>query len=587
MRQHTINLFMWGYQPHYRILLERRAENVFEQLGVTVSPKVLLVGARAPNNDNPNPVCVEPEDGEWPLTLFTDLLDSVEIIVNKHPLQKMFYGDEQSTRDKPEAIRRDSVTTAVRESLLPYDNEHSLRSFCGTAYQVGDYYVVPVIQVPEIVFQMFPPLNETATNEPWSTQGHRSFIHACMEVLLAEATEELHRPDPGKSHMKNMSQAGEIVRIAATSFMQTPGQAINDMYTYTDLFERFNLISSLMYEGVHGIGRLMLVDPESNAFSYVVRFKTPVPFRESRWARKILQMAEKDLMLIADNNHIYGLGRLQTNHDPSEQDVFIVNFLDHFHWELRCGDQILLRSHFGEPKLPQEPISRDHFIVNYARLFPESSADNHSHIWRLFNTAIHQTHGSMIVVAEDAIAEAKRLTQQGTSIEPMLMTEELLSHVSRIDGTIILDPQSVCHAVGVILDGVATPDCTPSRGSRFNSGLRYVNAGGMRRLAIIVSDDNTVDIIPLLKPQINRDDVEMNITLLEKATLDDYHKPRNWLEDHRFYLSKKQCKKVNSALDQIENLPRGMGEIVIITTRFKPDPLLDDSYFITPYINPS
>jgi hypothetical protein len=160
------------------------------------------------------------------------------------------------------------------------------------------------------------------------------------------------------------------------------------------------------------------------------------------------------------------------------------------------------------------------------------------------------------------------------------MTPDLLRRVSGIDGTIILDPHGICHAVGVILDGVATVDCTPSRGSRFNSGLRYISPEGTRRLAIVVSDDHTVDLIPLLPPQIARTDMETNVSALEKATLDNYHKPRNWLENHRFYLNSKQCEIVNSALDRIEALPRDVGEIVIITTRFKPDSSMNDSYLL-------
>ena len=118
MRRHTIELFMWGYQPHYRALLEFRTKEVFEELGVEAAPKVLLVGALAPQKQDRNPVCIEPEDGEWTLTIFTDLLNSIEAIVQDHPLQNVYYGDEPSMRDKPENIRRDSVTSAVRQALF-------------------------------------------------------------------------------------------------------------------------------------------------------------------------------------------------------------------------------------------------------------------------------------------------------------------------------------------------------------------------------------------------------------------------------------------------------------------------------------
>jgi len=580
MRRHTIHLFMWGYQPHFRALLESRSKDVFAQIGAGLAPKVLLVGTRAPNNENPNPVCIEPEDGEWPLKLFSDLLDAIEDTVSNHDLQEIFYSDEQSMRDKPEVIRRDSVTTAIRKALLPYDDDNGVHSLCGRAYPVGGYYVVPVIQIQKSVFQQFPPLIETVSDDRWASQGYRSFIHACMGTLLSEATDELRGPDPGRSLFGNMRRADEIVRNAATSFMQTPGIAVQKRYTHADLFERFNLISSLMYEGAEGTGHLLLTDPENEAIDYVLRFKVPVPFREPRWARKILQMAANDIALVADPECIHGLGRLRAEHDPTKQDIFVIDFLDHYHWELRCGKQVLLRSRYGEPRLPKEVISRDLFINNIARIFPDSTSDNRNHLWGLFNAAVSQGHGNMIVIASDAEEEAKRLAQQGTGIHPTLMTEELLGRVSGIDGTIILDPQGFCHAIGVILDGLATPDCTPSRGSRYNSGLRYVDVGNARRLAIVVSDDHTVDIIPLLRPQIARTEIDAKISALERATLDNYHQPRNWLEKHRFYLNDNQCRRVNSALDRIEALPREVGEIVINTTRFKADPGMDESYLL-------
>lgn len=580
MGKHTIFLFMWGYQTHYRAMLEYRAKEVFKLLGVVVEPKVLLVGALDPQKKNLNPVCVEPEDGEWPLELFSGLPELIESNVKNHSLNNMFYGDEESMRRKPEVIRRGSVTSAVREKLTGYDVQHGVRSFCGSSYPVGDYYVVPVIQVPEFVFRKFPPLEEIETDDRWARRGYRSFIHACMGKLLEEATQDLQHPDPGSTVTSDMRQPSEIVRIAATSFMFTPAPVIAGGYDISGLFERFNLISSLMYEGVKGTGQLLLVNPNSNAIEYSLRLKTPVPFREPRWARKILQMATKEIALIADAQNIYGLGRLKADHDLSAQDVFTIEFLDHYHWELRFVNQVLLRSRYGEPTLPQEPVSRERFIDNYSRLFPDASEDDHNLLWELFNAAMQQGHGCMFVVAMDAAEEAQRLSQQGSCIEPVPMTAELFSRVSGIDGTVILDQHGVCHAVGVILDGPATSDCTPSRGSRFNSGVRYVDAGQTTRLAIVVSDDHTVDLFPLLRHRIKREDVELNISALEKATLDNYHKPRNWLDEHRFYLSDEQCQKVNLALDRIEALPKDVGRIVIITTRFKVNQLMDDGYFV-------
>jgi DNA integrity scanning protein DisA with diadenylate cyclase activity len=212
-------------------------------------------------------------------------------------------------------------------------------------------------------------------------------------------------------------------------------------------------------------------------------------------------------------------------------------------------------------------------------LFPESSSADHQKIWDLFTILAQQDHGSMIVVASDAVEEARRLAQQGSIVQPVSMTEELLRSVSKIDGTIILDPHSVCHAVGVILDGPANDECTPSRGSRYNSGIRYVQGSDKSRLAIVVSDDRTVDLIPLLRERIDSTQIERSIEALERATLDNYHQARNFLDDHRFYLNEEQCKRTNAALDRIENLPKEVGELVMLTSRFKPHPEMNDSYY--------
>jgi len=83
-----------------------------------------------------------------------------------------------------------------------------------------------------------------------------------------------------------------------------------------------------------------------------------------------------------------------------------------------------------------------------------------------------------------------------------------------------------------------------------------------------------------LRPQIVRTEIDTKISALERATLDNYHQPRNWLEKHRFYLNNDQCRRVNSALDRIEALPKEVGEIVINTIHFEADPDMDESYLL-------
>jgi hypothetical protein len=580
MRQHLIKLFMWGYQPHFRLNLELKAKDVLKHLGIDIEPKVLLVGVLSADSKNVNPVCIEPEDGEWPLSLFDGLHIKIDELVKNHEWQNMFFGDELSRLEKPENMFRDSVRKAIRDSLKQYDVEHSTDSFCGSAIRVEDYYVVPVIQVPKLIFQKFPPLKrpDVPERDKWRWSGPLSFLHGCIGALLSTAADVLKGPEPGRDFFGGMKRTEEIVYEGATNFMYAPGHAVND-YHHGELFARLNSLSSLMYEGTKGSGNLILVHPDNPSINYLLRFEVAISLRHPRWARKILQMATNDIALIADGEKIYGMGRLNDGYDFTKQDAFLVDFIDHYHWEIKCGNQVLLRSRYGEPKLPQELMSEQDFKSNYSRLFKTASETDCELLWSLFLAACELPYGCMIVVAEDAYDEVQRLKQQGTSIIPTLMSIELLSRVSGIDGTIILDQQGMCYAVGVILDGPAVAECTPSRGSRYNSAVRYVADASKCRMAIVVSDDHTVDIFPILHPLINRTELESNILNLEIATLDNYHKPRNWLDEHRFYLNSMQCERVNAALSRIEAMPKDVGEIHLVIGTFMPNQNLDDSYF--------
>jgi hypothetical protein len=130
MSQHLIKLFMWGYQPHYRFSVEYSLKLTLQALGAEdAGGKCLLVGAKIPGANVTHDVCVEPEDGQWPVALFANLLSAIDEQIKNHPLNNIFYGDEPSMRDKPENIRRDSVRKAIQDALRPYDAQASVRSF--------------------------------------------------------------------------------------------------------------------------------------------------------------------------------------------------------------------------------------------------------------------------------------------------------------------------------------------------------------------------------------------------------------------------------------------------------------------------
>jgi hypothetical protein len=575
-----IKLFMWGYQPHFAHSLGRQAEKVFAELGIDLGPDVLLVGLLKPPLKDKHPVCIEPEEKKWPLEIFSNLPKRFREIEVTHPLQNVFYGDAPSMADKPENMRRSSASMAVREALVSFDESNQVRSFCGSARPVGDYYVVPVLQIPNAVFQKFPPLSLPDTGRDYTPKGEHSLIHSAITVLLDEASEDLLLPDPGRSLSFDTRAASDIAREAAERFLRIPDFLTGTFgYSATDLFQRLNILSSLFYEGREGLGSLILAKPDSTFLEYAVRFRTPVPLNQPRWARKILQMASERFALICSDGKIHGLGNVAAAHPSDHLDAFTVNFLDHYQWELRLGPQVLLYSRFREPKLPQEPIERGQFVSNYLRLFKTATATHADNVWSLFQACMSLQHGTMLVVSEDAETEADRLKDQGTPIESVQMTSDLLHRVSGIDGSILLDPAGRCFAIGVILDGIATEECVPARGSRYNSALRYVGGAPVPRMAIVVSEDKTVDLVPFLRPPISRQELDARIQSFEKASTEDYHADQNWLDDRRFYIREPEAIRINAVLDRLNKVPRDMGEIRYLVAPFEPSSEADDSYY--------
>lgn len=579
--RNTISLFMWGYQQHFRKRIQRLARSVLYELGVEEEALVLLVGVRRPDSSDRNPVCVEPEDGKWLLSYFEAISDSVEEIYSKHPLQRMHYGDEQSNLEKPERMRKSSVVAAVKEALAPFDKEYGVQSFLGAAQLVGEFYVVPAIQISQTLFDKFPPLISNRREDESSSASMRGLIQSALEKVLEEAGKELQHSTPGRGLVDAMRRPEEIVRIAAEDFMRFIAVALADRYEYSELFSGINLISSLLYEGAKGAGKLILSKPNNPRLEYLMKFRDPVSFREPRWARKLLQMVSPTTALIADSLQVYGLGRLNDGDNKNDQSAFTVDFVDHYSWKLSCGEIDLLQSSYGVPRLPNEIFGRSLFVDNLARIFPESTKEDHDRIWSLFNAAASQDFGSMIVVSNDAENEAKRLELQGTVIQPTALSVDLLRQVSSIDGTVLLDHHGICHAIGVILDGVVNDECTPSRGSRFNSAVRYLHSDTARRFAIVVSDDRTVDLLPGLRARASKKRILERVEEFSKATVDNYHSSMNWLSAHRFYLDAEQCAQINSSLKRLDDEPREVGEIRYLVASFEADSRFDESYLST------
>ena len=148
------------------------------------------------------------------------------------------------------------------------------------------------------------------------------------------------------------------------------------------------------------------------------------------------------------------------------------------------------------------------------RIFKGMTAERAEELTALIKEAEQVTHGTMLLISGNAEAEAKRLSTQATPLVPCKLTPHLLRHLTPIDGAILIAPDGFCHAIGTILDGMATDKGDPGRGARFNSAVRYVETSKTPCLAVVVSADGGVDLVPNLRPAIARASIDQTIVEL-------------------------------------------------------------------------
>ena len=405
------------------------------------------------------------------------------------------YTTSANTLSDRDRTKREAVLRTVRGILRTYDSEHNARSFSGWPGQLGEYYVVPVLQFPEELFRRFRRCVTYPRENTYSVPP--SFIHAAIEQVLDWAYEEIREDVPGGGIMGKSPPPEEMVQKAATMFLYAPARAIGDnRFAVTSLFGRLNSLSTWMYEGTEGTGRLLLSQPTNKAVNMTLSFALLCRSLNQDGEESCSSWSLLTCIYWRTRREIWGLGRLAEKFDPWQtQDVFAIDFLDRYYWRLVCGDHTLLECKYAMPTLPSVTPSLDIAERGYSGTFPTASERSAECFMRLYKAASGLDHGSMLVVAQDAEREAKRLEQQGTRIQPVPMMPELFRHVSRIDGSVLVDPDGMCHAIGVVLDGRARSDCLPARGARYNSAVRYVHGAAVGRLAVVVSDDGTVDVI--------------------------------------------------------------------------------------------
>lgn len=551
---------MWGYQPHFRIGQESIAKRVFALLDERFQPEIFLVGILVEGKDR-FPACVKPENNFWIQSEeFNSTLDIARKIRLQYPESKMIHSNPLAQQWHDDSLTRCAVRDAVQKVIDAKKSTPSCLSyFVSQPSKVDGYLVCMVLKLQTAILNAYPSLrtNQIPIHEYRNMSVATSLIDAIVTTYLQKAAGELRLPDPGCG--LSSLNAEEILRDAANTLMmglayRTDQDCIEGWH---GLFSECNKIAATYYEKAAGIGTIILASRKHPAIQTMVEFTNPTKLRVTRGARKLLQLASRDLALHTDSDRIFGLVK-QVVYDEGKENLFMIKFLGHHHWEVSHAGKMLMRVKYGQPYLLKPSFNVEKLRKDLTRIF-RGIIDKHINlIVSLVHEAERKEHGTMLLVTKDAKQEAQRLGNQATPIRPEVLTPELLCNLTPIDGAVVLDPEGTCYAIGAILDGMATEEGNPARGARYNSAVRYIATSKHPCITIVISEDGGVDFIPDLKPAIKQSDIKKAIQELHDIRLGNtidlhkYNKTMDWLSDHRFYMLSSHCCDINELKASID-----------------------------------
>ncbi|RYB94431.1 hypothetical protein EUA93_08800 [Nocardioides oleivorans] len=585
----TIDQFMWPFQHSFRVTLELAASQIFEQIGFGLGVRAFLVGF----TDDPgqrHPICFESELDELAKvdlshvpadarTRYADNAGSTTIITSgRH--------HDRYHRGLLDSMRAEAVQDALTSSSAGAD----LTFFVGRSARIGAYEIHPVAAVPTGRWNGRPALSRTTIDRYSVTP---SFQHAVMEELLLAVLSDLRNIEPPEMFMPSWAARSEIIRKAAQRFAQSV--AVYSGYEFaSDVAVALDEISAQPYEGRSSNGALALASPDNPKIDLTLRFARPIPLSETRSMRKALEMATNDLHLLCDGEKVHGLAKIRDTYSSADEDIFSFVVVARGAWELRHHLDRLLRVENTRPTFPQPSIDPDAFKSIARRVFSSSVPADAERLWDLADHASKASHGTILVVHNDAPGEAARLAPQAQQVAPGHLNPELIDAITRIDGAVLVDPAGECHAIGVILDGEATGDGDPARGARYNSAVRYAKANDRNCMVVIVSEDGMINVLPDLRRQVTRAGIEEVVRKVEAAVTNDPEDGvfnRRWrhIESVAFYLSADQCDRANDAREQVEakrsrhakrESNDGLGHILNVSwKRLTPNAAMDATYF--------
>ncbi|GAA4349101.1 diadenylate cyclase [Hymenobacter saemangeumensis] len=474
----------------FRVSAQLFAEGVFNLLDRNLRPEVFLLGlASAKEADEPNAVVLEPQSVRYDPEDFLEVKNRAAGTEANAGPREVVYHLHPNDHDRYEKQRWYELVCHATETTLNELSEsraENRRSFCAVPVSLQGYLVTVVLQLAADCYDGYYTLPKPSSTRPGNLPHAAvlEFLHDCSRALREADTADNDRPMLDRDYNELLRSAGRRLMLGVS-----PG-------TTHGLYDACNGVAALRHEGDEGIGTLLVSRRLHPAIMPVLTLEAPVTMRDHRSIRKLLELSEGHTALISDSSHVFGLGQLVPESDAQFEHLVTVHFTNHYSWEVSHAHNVLMRVVSNTPRLPQGRVAADNFARVASQVFPSLNPDSIDYLWDLAHSATTQPTGTILVITTGAAQEAQRLSRQGFRVVPRIMTPSVLRLVTNIDGAVLIEPNGMCHAIGAILDGLATEKGDSSRGSRYNSALRYVNSSTYPVLAIVVSEDGWIDLLP-------------------------------------------------------------------------------------------
>jgi hypothetical protein len=567
--QQSVEHFVWGYQEAFRLDIEFAAGNLLKELGVELDPNTFLVAIRV---DDAGPEfkkgCVVPETGLWlKSSAIYDLLNIADRIQAESNDNAIIYSSSQGVIDRyRRQVHLASIRSAISEHIeSAEDKPANIQFFISPPADRPPYAVFTVIAVSAPALKTLPRFDQS-TLSPGQTHRYivpANLVEACLQVLLERASASVTQQDAGAESMlsrntDDLLRAGGLKLFAGLLERIEPNNSVWTVFQSTYL--ALAKCAARTYEGANAAGHLLMCGLSFAGAETLLEFKEAIPLHDDRALRKLLEITNDEVALRCSATVAGGLTRMKRSAPASNERYLEIKFRGRGRWEVSFNGIALMSVQDYYPSIPKSELDRPHLGDSLRRIFPAITSNSASQIIDAVEESVAERHGLLVVISEHAETEAKRLEGEGFAIAPTELDPSLVSKLTLIDGAVIYSPDARCHAIGVILDGTASTRGNKARGARFNSAARYVSTQKAPCLAIVVSEDGGVTVLPELKPQIGRSAIEDQLRDLESlvATGTGDAKRREllvqWFEHHQYYLSGEQCDRANAAIAKSDQL---------------------------------